>query len=195
MSIFEFIHRLLPWATLRNPLWNAPITTVLFVGMALLCIIYGWQSSQRTWAHRGPLQLFYYGQALLLLGLGLDKQLGLLPWLTSYSRLMAMRDGWYYTRRSFQLDLIIGATIAGLLLLGVACWCFRAILRFHWLPLVSAVGLLTYVAIRAVSLHDVDAVLADRVWGVRWDWLCEVGGSVFLFCTLTGAFMTQRRRT
>lgn len=195
MSISEFIHRLLPWSTLRNPLWIAPITTGLFVGMALLCVVYAWQSSRRTSAYRGVLQLFYYSQALLLLGLGLDKQLGLLSWLTSYSRLVAMRDGWYYTRRSFQLDLIIGATIAGVLLLGVACWCFRAILRLHWLPLVSAVGLLTYVAIRAVSLHDVDALLADRVWGVRWDWLCEVGGSVFLFCTLTGAFVTQRRRT
>lgn len=186
---------MLPWSTLRNPFWVASITTAFFVSMALLCVIYGWQSGQRAVAHRWSLQRFYYSQALLLVGLGIDKQVGLLNWLTSYSRLIAMRDGWYYTRRPFQLELIIGFTIAGLLLLGVAGWCFRTILYTHWLPLVSAIGLLMYVAIRAVSLHDVDALLAARVWGMRWDTLGEIGGSLFLFCTLTLAFGMQRRHT
>lgn len=195
ISIFEFMQRVLPWSTLRTPFWITLITTAIFVSMAIFCMIYGWQSRQRAPVHRGSLQLFYYSQALLLVGLGIDKQVGLLNWLTGYSRLIAMRDGWYYTRRPFQLDLIIGLTIAGLLLLAVACWSFRAILHTHWLSLVGAVGLLTYVAIRAVSFHDVDALLAARVWGLRWDWLCEVGGSVFLFGALTLAFMMQRRST
>lgn len=194
MSIFEFMHRVLPWSTLRNPFWIASMTTGLFGGMALFCVVYGWQSSQRAPVQREILQRFYYSQALLLIGLGLDRQMGLLNWLTSYSRLIAMRDGWYYTRRAFQLELILGCTIAGLLFLGITCWWFRTILHTHWLPLVGAVGLLTYVAIRAVSLHDVDALLATRVWGLRWDTLCEVGGSIFLFCTLTGVFVTQRKR-
>ena len=195
MSIFEFMQRVLPWSTLRNPLWGAPLTTALFISMALLCLVYGWQSSQRTSIHRRPLQLFYYSQALLLVALGVDKQIGLLNWLTGYSRLVALRDGWYYTRRPFQLEIIVGFTIAGLLLLVMAGWYFRAILPIHWLPLLGAVGLLTYVAIRAVSFHDVDALLATRVWGIRRDWLYEVGGSVFQFGALTLSFMIQRRRT
>lgn len=172
-----------------------PFTSGLLLSTALLSLLYAWQARRSPATYRRPLQLFYYSQACLLLFLSLDKQWGLLHRLTSYSRIIAMRDGWYYSRHSLQVELIVVMIVAGLLLLGVASWCFRAILRQQWLPLLSAIGLLTYVVIRAISLHDIDALLAARVWGLRRDWLVELGGSLFLLCALTLAFSVQQRRS
>jgi len=193
MSIFEWMHRLLPWSSVVGPLWIGPLTSGLLLSTALLCVIYAWQVRRSPPTYRGALQRFYYSQTCLLLALGLDKQWGLLDRLTSYYRSWALNQGWYSTRHAFQVDVIVGILLVSVLLLGVACWCFRIILRHQWLPLVGALGLLAYVAIRAVSLHDVDALLADRVWGVRRDWLFELGGSLFLFCALILAFSVQQR--
>lgn len=193
MSIFEFMHRLLPWTSLVTPTRVDALTSGLLLLMTILCLLYTWQVRQRASVHQRSLQRFYATQALLLLGLSMDKQWGVLAWLTNYSRFWAMREGWYYSRRPLQFDLIVGIIGAGLLLFGLACWYFRAILRQHWLPLLGAIGLLTYVAVRAVSLHAVDAMLADRVLGVRLDLLLELGGGIFLFCMLNLAFYWQQR--
>lgn len=193
MSISEWIHRLLSWSSMAGPLWIGPLTSGLLLSMALLCLVYAWQVRRSLPTYRGSLQRFYYSQACLLLALGLDKQWGLLDRLTGYYRSWALNGGWYSTRHAFQVDIIVGILLVSVLLLGVACWCFRPILRHQWLPLVGALGLLAYVAIRAVSLHDVDALLADRLWGLRRDWLFELGGSLFLLCALTLAFSVQQR--
>lgn len=159
----------------------------------MLCVSYALRLHYSTSAQRRQLQVFYGGQALLLLLLGLNREWGLLNTLTSYSRLTAMREGWYNLRRLAQVDLIIGLGVAALLMLLLAGWCFRPILRQQWLPLLLAIGLLTYVAIRTVSLHAVDAIILDRVLGIPWDWLIELSGSALLVGALTLAFYRQQR--
>jgi hypothetical protein len=179
--------------------WVQPVTVVVALGGALLCLSYGLRlrhrSCHRSAGQRRPLQFFYGGQALFLLLLGINREWGLLNALTSYSRLMAMREGWYNGRRLAQVDLIVGLGVAALLFLLLTGWYFRPILRHHWLPLLAAIGLLTYVAIRTVSLHAVDAIILDRVLGIPWDWLIELSGIGLLIGTLTLAFYRQWRVT
>ncbi|MCE7988821.1 MAG: hypothetical protein DYG89_47305 [Caldilinea sp. CFX5] len=177
--------------------WVQPATVMLALGGALLCLSYGMRlrhsSHHSSSGQRGSLQSFYGGQALFLLLLGINREWGLLTALTAYSRLIAIREGWYNTRRLAQFDLIVGLGVAALLVLLLAGWYFRPILRQHWLPLVAAIGLLTYVAIRTISLHAVDALILDQVLGIPWDWLIELGGTALLVATLTLAFYRQQR--
>lgn len=173
--------------------WVQPATVAVALGGALLCLRYGFRLRHSTSGQRQPLQAFYGGQALFLLLLGVNREWGLLNALTSYSRLTAMRAGWYNTRRLAQFNLILGLGVAALLVLLLTAWYFRPILRQHWLPLLTAIGLLTYVAIRTVSLHAVDAIILDRVLGIPWDWLIELSGIVLLVGTLTLAFYRQQR--
>lgn len=174
--------------------WIKPATVAVAWAGALLCCGY----VVRLWHHapgqRRLLQAFYSGQTLLLLLLGLNRQWELLNAFTSYSRLLAMREGWYNTRRLAQFDLIVGLGVVALLLLLLTAWGFRAILRDHWLPLATATGLLTYVAIRTVSLHAVDAIILDRVRGVPLDWLFELSGICALIGSLTFAFNQQQTK-
>jgi len=169
------------------------VTVAVAWGGALLCFSYVLRLHYSAPIQRRQLQAFYGGQALLLLLLGLNREWGLLNILTSYSRLTAMRAGWYNTRRLAQFDLIVGLGVAALLVLLLTAWYFRPILWRHWLPLVVATGLLTYVAIRTVSLHAVDAIILDRVLGVPWDWIIELSGIVLLIGALTVAFCRQQR--
>lgn len=158
----------------------------------MLCLRYAFWSSHSAPAQRHLYQQFYGGHMVLLLILAMNKQLGFLIALTSYSRLTAIREGWYNTRRLAQLDLIWGLGAAAFFLLVLIGWHFRPILRQHWLPLVTAMGLLTYVAIRTVSYHAVDAIILDRVLGVPWDWLFELTGLCLLIGALTFAFYRQQ---
>lgn len=158
---------------------------------ALLCCYYIFRLWQPAPGQRRLLQTFYSGQALLLLLLGMNRQWDLLNALTSYSRLTAMREGWYNARRLAQFDLIVGLGVAALLLLLLTAWGFRSILRYHWLPLMTAMGLLTYVGIRTVSLHAVDAIILDRMLGIPLDWIVEWVGVCLLIGTLTVAYRQQ----
>lgn len=173
--------------------WIKTATVIVAWGGALLCLIYVLRLHSNTPARRRQLQAFYGGQALLLLLLGLNRKWELLNAFTSYSRLTAMREGWYNTRRLAQFDLIVSLGVAALLILLLTAWSFRPILRRHGVPLLVAIGLLTYVGIRTVSLHAVDAIILDRVLGVPWDWLIELAGICLLLGTLILAFHWQQR--
>lgn len=171
--------------------WIKPVTALITLAGALLCLRYTICVRHSPPGQQRRLQLFYGSQALLLLGLGMNQYLDLLNRLTSYSRLAAMRAGWYNTRRLAQFDLIVGLGLAAFVGLLFASWYFRPILRRHWLPLATAMGLLTYVAIRTVSLHAVDDIILERVRGVPLDWLFELSGICALIGSLTVAFYQQ----
>ena len=192
-TIFDTIHLLLRLPRQLTATGGHLFMGLAFLSAAILCAIYAYLLNRRVYAQRRVLQFFYGGQALLLLGLALDHQFGLLNHLTAAGRVRALEDGWYYGRHAVQFDLIIGIGAAGLLLFALTGWYFRPILRHHWLPLLSAAGLLSYVGIRAVSLHGVDALLARRVAGLPSGWLLELGGLFFLLCTLALSFEWSRQ--
>ena len=181
------------WPRFGEPMWLKPLTVIAFLLVALGSVFYALRSRRFAATQPRTLQLFYWSQALLLVGLALNKQSGYLNALTSFGRLIALREGWYSTRQSLQFDFILGIVLAGCLLFGWGCWYFRAILRQQWLPLLSAIGLLSYTAIRAVSLHDVDNFLFSRALGLRWDAIFELGGLLLLFCSLSLGFAWQQR--
>jgi hypothetical protein len=44
------------------------------------------------------------------------------------------------------------------------------------LALLGMVIVLAFVLIRAVSLHDIDRLIGERVLGLKWNWILETGG-------------------
>lgn len=115
---------------------------------------------------------------LLFLLLGINKQLDLQSALTETGRYIARQQGWYDHRQKFQFVLIcviaaafVATLVGGIALLRTSSWPTRIAL--------FGVGLvLTYVAMRAVSFHQVDAFFSTRLAGVRWAAVIEIGGLV-----------------
>lgn len=113
--------------------------------------------------------------ACLFVLLGLFRGAEFQPTVVDYGRDMAHIQGWYEYRHIIQPYIIGVIGIASLIAAIV-------LLKLLWglpPPTQLAVGctlmLLTYIAVRIVSLHPVDAVAHTRILGVRLSWIFEIG--------------------
>lgn len=114
--------------------------------------------------------------ALLFLFLGINKQLDLQSALTEIGRMIAFDEGWYGQRRSVQaffiLFVIVSCTLTALTLVLLA---YRAPIP-TWFALIGITFVLGFVVIRSASFHHVDLLIGRRVFGLRWNWVLEMGG-------------------
>ena len=128
---------------------------------------------------------------ILLLLLGINKQLDLQTLLNDVGRRIAKADGWYSMRRFYQVIFIATVTSLGLLSLGVFSWLARQEWKRNFVALLGIVFLYVFVLTRATFIHHVDIWLQWRVLGLKWNWILEVGG---IGVTLVGALIALRPR-
>jgi hypothetical protein len=126
---------------------------------------------------------------VLLLVLGVNKQLDLQTALAELARMAAMEGGWYADRRRWQKAFLAGVAATA----AVALAAIFAATRKSPAPTVvaatGALGLTAFVVVRAASFHDVDGFLRARALGVPANVLLEAGA---LLLVLAGA--TARTR-
>jgi hypothetical protein len=106
----------------------------------------------------------------------INKQLDLQSLLTDLGRAFAKEQGWYGERRGVQKLFIISLLLGSLILVA---WTFRRCGKFwRTYPILSAglAFLLTFILVRAVSMHHVDAFLRVSIGGVRINWILELTG-------------------
>ena len=116
------------------------------------------------------------GLTVMLLLLGINKQLDIQTLFTDIGRLAAQSEGWYADRRFFQLLFILALMVAGVLAIR-ALWRFaRGHLRDMRLALVGAAGLVCFVAIRAASFHHFDIFIGAGMGGLTFNAILELGG-------------------
>ena len=102
---------------------------------------------------------FWMFAALVLLLLGINKQLDLQTWFIQVVRDFALEQGWYAVRRRYQIAFILGLFVAGAGgTLGLALT-LRSVLRRCAGGLVGLGFLTAFVAVRASSFHHVDFLL------------------------------------
>jgi hypothetical protein len=127
--------------------------------------------------------------AIVLLLLGINKQLDLQTALTEMARLIAYEQGWYQDRRGVQLAFIVVVALVGV-------WLVYAVRRLadgcgpHMRAvLAGAVLLACFVTIRAASFHHIDRLLGTHLLGFKLNWIFELGGIAFV---TTGALRAGR---
>jgi hypothetical protein len=133
--------------------------------------------------------VFWLVLTLLLLLLGINKQLDFQTLLNDVGRRMAKAQGWYGVRRFYQVIFIGTVTALGLISLGGFSWLARREWKRNFVALLGTVFLYVFVLTRASSIHHVDVMLQWRVLGMKWNWILELGG---IFVTLVGALMASR---
>jgi len=165
--------------TMADPSLLGWITAAAYFGVALLCEHLWWIEAPELRGGRLRRPRFWLFAAGLFTLLGAAKLLNLQGLLMGSLRGLAKSQDWYADRRLPQLAFVV---LVGLLTLGAAAglaWMgagkWRRELRRHLLVAAGGVLLLGFLAIRAVSLHQVDAILyATTVGGVRWNALIEL---------------------
>ncbi|MEM1108002.1 MAG: hypothetical protein AAGH99_04845 [Planctomycetota bacterium] len=118
------------------------------------------------------------GAALVLLAV--NKQLDLQSLVTDVGRVWAHEAGWFEERRRVQRLFVIGVAGVGLLVGLVGVWWVWPVRRRCGLGLLGMVWLGTFVVVRAASFHHFDGLLGERVAGLKWNWIAELGGIVLV---------------
>ena len=125
------------------------------------------------WLRTGRFWMFL---AILLTGLGINKQLDLQSLLTAVGRHLAKEQGWYAERHGTQRAFIVSIVVAGAALTASMLMIVRKL--DHWVKLAGAglVILVSFIIIRAASFHHIDVVLRTGLAGFRINHVLELGG-------------------
>lgn len=145
-------------------------TVAAYAGAAVL----GWRAKGR--ADESQARRFWISLMVLMLLLGLNKQLDLQSGLTAVGRELAQRGGWYERRRELQLGFIGLLAVAAPAVLAWLALRARPWTAGRLLALGGATVLALFVLARASSFHHVDELLGSSALGLRWNHWLELGG-------------------
>lgn len=142
-------------------------TVASYFSASLLCF--------RAASHDANAQNLWRAIGLVLIALGINKQLDLQTLLTQIGREFARSGHWYEQRRALQ-RIFIGA-IAFISILGsiAVMLVFRNKSRGFRAASIGLVLLGTFVFTRAASFHHVDRFLKLSFLGARFNWIIELG--------------------
>lgn len=142
---------------------------------------------------------FWLGLTILLIFLGLNKQLDLQTNLTQWLRAISKVHGWYEQRRGLQLVFIslMGLAIP-LLLISLRVFLNNSWRRYK-LTWIGIVLLLVFVSVRAASFHHVDTFFYKTIGSLRYYQALEmlaIGLIIFsIFYKSKSALFSQTNET
>jgi len=163
-----------------DPTWGGWLTVMLYAVAAWLCHrVLRVHRSRPLLVDRSERQTWNLIFILLVL-LGINKQLDLQSALTEMGRLLAHGQGWYESRRDVQLAFISALMILGATaLVAVLVLVWNAHPATHWA--VAGCGLLAvFVVVRASSFHRVDTLINAEWNGLRHNWMLEMGALLWI---------------
>lgn len=146
------------------------VTVAAYGATALLCY-----SCNKRYAKTQQGQ-FWWAMTLVMLALGINKQLDLQTWLTEIGRDAAFEYGWYERRRVVQFMFIAGLVISALLFKE---WLVQRVASLGKYARRASVGLLVlalFVVVRATSFHHIDEALGLSLEGLSMNEVLELGG-------------------
>lgn len=118
---------------------------------------------------------FWLALALLLLALGVNKQLDLQSGFTEVLRDLALGQGWYGNRRVGQVAFIGLMAVLGVCAAIGLGRRWPGLWLMHPLTCAGGVGLGVFVLVRAASFHQVDALLHVRLGPLSGNGAMEMG--------------------
>ena len=160
--------------------------TVAAYGVAgILCLVSFARSDTRV------IRRFGQVAGVLLLALMVNKQLDLQSALTAFGRCLSQAQGWYEQRRTVQALFVIAILLGFVLTSGLVFRAMRRYLGEIRLALAGLFFVLTYVTIRAVGFHHIDALFETRNLDTGMAWALELGG-IALIAANAIAFLRLR---
>ena len=152
-------------------------TVFAYFAAAALCLV-TWRAIRRhiRQPERGRQAVAWGAMTLLMIALGVNKELDLQSWFTAIGRAIANERGWMAQHRAIQFDFMVVLTAAAVVALVAAAWFVRRRRREYWLLLAGVTFTMTFIVLRAASFHHFDVVLRSHVAGVKVNWALELTG-------------------
>jgi hypothetical protein len=135
----------------------------------------------------GGLSWFWLLTTVVMISLGINKQLDLQSWLTEIGRDLADEQGWYDHRRGVQALFVLGIGVGGVVgTASLAVLLRRTIQRVRG-AFLGLCFLGIFIIVRAASFHHIDRWLGDGPLPLNW--LLELGG---ISCVAVSAWRNAR---
>ena len=154
------------------------VTVAAYLVTALGCYWSAWREPMPDGTRRPRTRpsVFWLILAVLMVALGINKQLDLQSLATQIGR--DVLRGWdlYAKRRAFQLGFILAVALGCAGSMAGLLWAARRSLRYRWLAILGIFLILGFVVVRASSFHHVNIFLSARLGGMKWNWILELGG-------------------
>jgi hypothetical protein len=164
-------------------------------GSWVTALLYFWSaySCRATAVHSGAGSLearVWTALMVLLALLGVSELLQLQPAITEFGRSAAYEEGWYWHRQGMQAAVTkIGTTVTVAFSLGLLLSARRTSPQCA-IAMACAVIVVGYIIVRAVSMHQVDALLLRTTFGLHWTRIPELAGSLVILLSS----LSRRRR-
>jgi hypothetical protein len=139
-----------------DPTFMGWLITAAYLTTSVFCGVCAWRTDRispisRFRHHR----LFWWSLAVIMLIMGVNKQLDIQCLFIAVIKKIALNQGWYSQRRIFQMWFVAGIAIFGLILLIWLGWKLKRQWRKYGLALVGILLLISFVIIRASPLDHV----------------------------------------
>lgn len=136
---------------------------------------------------------FWIGTALILVFLGLNKELDLQTLVTTQGRLLAHQGGWYEQRRLVQGAFLLVLALGGALVIAaLVAWLRRSPVQVKAAAFGIAL-LFIFVIMRAGSFHHIDRWVTINLAGLRSGWWLELTGVLVIGLSAL-AYRGRRKR-
>lgn len=163
--------------TIGDPSIMGWVTVWAYFTTALLALILGCKSKRKFPSETCKAQRnFWLIVSVVMLSLGVNKQLDLQSLITAMGKYYAIRDGWYDNKRVVQFAAISAILAIAALSLALFFYHMRDLLKTNWLAILGLVFLMVFIVTRATSFHHMDIFLHTSIAGLRMNWILELGG-------------------
>lgn len=177
--IEQFIHQL-RW---RPTIGDSSVMGWITVGAYFLTAVTSFNAYKIEHSSKG--QYFWLFMVLIMLFLGINKQLDLQSLLTDVGRFIAKSTDWYSSRRQIQRIFVVIIFIVSVITAGTIALKLGKEYKEYLLPLLGLSLLLGFIVIRAMSFHHVDSIIRQSILNIRINWVLELGGiGMILFPSL-----------
>ena len=170
------------------------LRSVAYVLVAALCVAIAYTRNEGR--PHPPLVTqwrFWMVNAAILLALGLVRELQITHIIGGPVRDFAHDHDLYNQRRPFQELAVVLIALGGIVVGAIGVWYLRAYRWWELLTMLGMVFVLSFLGIRAVSLHNIDQVLfRDSIAGVHVGILLEFAGILFVSAVALGAYVDVR---
>jgi len=161
--------------TIGDPTFLGWATVVAYFATAGLCVCAARRVATRVpELQAGRQRWVWLMVALLLIALGINKQLDLQGLLVAVGRSLAERQGWYEERRRVQLLFILVMLVLSTCGLLASLWAVRRRLNEYGWLLAGTAGIIAFIVVRAVSFHHFQEFFAFPIGGVKTHRLLEL---------------------
>ena len=161
------------------------LTVLAYLSTALLSVA-AWYRMARQ-----PRRMFWAILVILLIILAINKQLDIQSALTIAGKCLATAQGWYANRRIVQASFI--AVLITIILIGlvIAMFSLRGVLFSNLFALLGLATVLSFVMVRAVSIHHFDYFIGAKNFGISNNFLLENFGLILMGTSIFDIFRSR----